>query len=61
MKKFWFRLSRMFTAMSYAEAGNFDAVRQILNENAASKNDSNEAKAKSPVSAMPISGMADNS
>lgn len=60
MKKLWRKLSRMFTAMSYAEAGNFDAVREILNENSTSKNETNETKAKAPGSAMQITGMADN-
>jgi len=60
MKKIWRKLSRMFAAMSYAEAGNFDAVREILDENATSKNGANEIKAKAPASPAAMTGMADS-
>ncbi|TCV90507.1 hypothetical protein [Sulfurirhabdus autotrophica] len=59
MNKIFSKLGRMFTAMSYAEAGNFDAVRQILNENHASKEKVDEIKVNVPVSGMPSNGMAD--
>jgi len=36
-KKFFKKLDRLFTAIAYAEAGNLDAVQEILDQDRAAK------------------------
>lgn len=37
IKRYFHKLDRLFTAISYAEAGDLDAVQKILDENEAMK------------------------
>jgi hypothetical protein len=49
MKKFLKKLDRLLTALSYAEAGDLDAVKELLDQNAAAAKENIP-----PVEAAPL-------